>query len=388
MSIQGELAISLTHNADGLESAIISSRPMHATQLFEGKTIEQTLQMIPLLFNICANAQAVTAVRAIESALLLPTNKAIESQRDVLVTIESLREQSLQVFMRWPNFIGEPLDNEALSDIVQSLNTLIQSFEPTQILRCGTDIAHSISHDQQALWTHCKAQLDAFIYGVNSEDWLQNSAEDITQWAQAHQTQAARFVDWLNQQSWKHAGHSAIKPLPEIADSDLANRMKGEQQQFTAQPDWQQQCYEASWFNYQHTHPAIRLLLNSVGNGIYTRTVARLIEIATLMNKLQKVFLSEALLIKPVSLVAGLASTSAARGRLSHYVVLEGQQIKCFYILAPTEWNFHPEGVAADGLRHLQENDVSSLQLQADLLIHAIDPCVGYQLQINKGVMH
>ena len=388
MSIQGELSISLIRNAAGLESMITSSRPMHATQLFEGKTIEQVLQMLPLLFNICANAQAVTAVRAIESALKLPSNELIESQREALVAIESLREQSLQVLMQWPSFIGESLNNGALSDIVQSLNNLILSFEPKQLLRCGADKVNPISDKQKLLWVHCQAQLNTIIFNSDHEVWHQNNLDKIEQWAQTPQTLAARFINWLNQQSWKDAGRSDIKLLPEINDGELVLRMKEGQQQFTAQPDWKTSCFEASWFNSQQDHPVIKQLYNRAGNGIYTRSIARLMEIATLMNTLQDVFHSDTLIATNASSIAGLANTNAARGRLSHYVELQNRRVTQFSILAPTEWNFHPQGVAAEGLRQLQQDDLSTLQLQADLLIHAIDPCVGYRLHISTGVMH
>ena len=66
---------------------------------------------------------------------------------------------------------------------------------------------------------------------------------------------------------------------------------------------------------------------------------------------------------------------------------MDGNHIERFYILAPTEWNFHPQGVAVDSLNNLDRDDLSTLQLQADLLIHAIDPCVDYQLQIGHGVL-
>jgi hypothetical protein len=55
-----------------------------------------------------------------------------------------------------------------------------------------------------------------------------------------------------------------------------------------------------------------------------------------------------------------------------------------YQILAPTEWNFHPEGVLAKGLNQLQADSVELLKQQASLLINAIDPCVGYALQIEQ----
>ncbi|PHS25922.1 MAG: hypothetical protein COA83_04480 [Methylophaga sp.] len=58
---------------------------MNAAQLFSGKIIKQILQALSLLFNICAKAQAVTAIRVIESAMGLPSNEHMEFQREALV---------------------------------------------------------------------------------------------------------------------------------------------------------------------------------------------------------------------------------------------------------------------------------------------------------------
>ena len=157
---------------------------------------------------------------------------------------------------------------------------------------------------------------------------------------------------------------------------------------FVAQPNWQSRCYELSWFNYQYATPLIALLTERWGNGIYTRMIARLNEVGDLIIKLQDFFQMEVMLNKCTSTVDGLAHTNAARGRLSHYVELEGQHIKQLCIVAPTEWNFHPQGVAADSLCHLNTERQDTIRLQADLMIHAIDPCVAYQLLINDEVRH
>ena len=61
---------------------------------------------------------------------------------------------------------------------------------------------------------------------------------------------------------------------------------------------------------------------------------------------------------------------------------IENDTINKLVILAPTEWNFHPEGVAAKSLNDLDASSPHELRQQAELLIHAIDPCVGYHLNI------
>jgi Ni,Fe-hydrogenase I large subunit len=72
----------------------------------------------------------------------------------------------------------------------------------------------------------------------------------------------------------------------------------------------------------------------------------------------------------------------ASRGRLIHRVALEGERISRYQILAPTEWNFHPQGVLARGLAGLDVKDPGKFRWQAGLLINTIDPCVGYDLEV------
>jgi len=80
----------------------------------------------------------------------------------------------------------------------------------------------------------------------------------------------------------------------------------------------------------------------------------------------------------------GLAQIEAARGRLMHRVKLAGDTISDYAILAPTEWNFHPAGLAAQALASATAPDPKNRELQARLLINAIDPCVAYELHFDR----
>jgi Ni,Fe-hydrogenase I large subunit len=73
----------------------------------------------------------------------------------------------------------------------------------------------------------------------------------------------------------------------------------------------------------------------------------------------------------------------AARGLLLHRVTLQAGQISDYRILAPTEWNFHPQGVVAQALGSLR-GDPEWVERAAGQLIEAIDPCVGYSLSIKR----
>lgn len=388
MSIQGELTVSLTHSENGTDCQIISSRPTQASRLFTGKTIEQTITTLPLLFSICAKAQTATTVSAIESALNTPASSIVESQREALVLLENLREQTFRILMDWPGHIDEAQDNKAFKHVFQGINSLMESLNPKQLLSYkAQEIIQTNSHQQ--LWRDFADQLSQIIFAQAAQHWLDN-VESFSSWAEKGQSQPARFIHWLGQQDWKLTGTSSIGHVPDINDPTLVNRLENEQESFVHQPDWESHCYELSWFSRQHKHPLVARLNEQIGNGIYTRMLARLIEVAILIQKLESFFTGKTILKRIPVNVSGLAHTEAARGRLSHYVKLRDQTIEQLLILAPTEWNFHPYGVAADSLKHLQADSETRLQQQADLLIHAIDPCVGYQLKINgkERVVH
>jgi coenzyme F420-reducing hydrogenase alpha subunit len=112
--------------------------------------------------------------------------------------------------------------------------------------------------------------------------------------------------------------------------------------------------------------------------------VARLVDIADALVRLGDFFNQrQGLSFRRGSL--GIASVEAARGQLTHRVAVDGDRITDYSILAPTEWNFHPRGVVARGLASLRSTNAEQLRQQAEFIIHAIDPCVAYDLHIGEA---
>jgi len=65
-----------------------------------------------------------------------------------------------------------------------------------------------------------------------------------------------------------------------------------------------------------------------------------------------------------------------ARGRLYHAARVDGAQVVAYRISAPTEWNFHPQGVLAQWLKGLTAPDQDTALALAQL----IDPCVAVRM--------
>jgi len=93
----------------------------------------------------------------------------------------------------------------------------------------------------------------------------------------------------------------------------------------------------------------------------------------------------------------GLAWVEMARGLLVHQVEIDGAvgdtRIGACRVLAPTEWNFHPQGVVAQYIAGLDAAEpAATVKRRVRLLMAAFDPCVPFDvapaLTASQGAHH
>jgi Ni,Fe-hydrogenase I large subunit len=71
-----------------------------------------------------------------------------------------------------------------------------------------------------------------------------------------------------------------------------------------------------------------------------------------------------------------------ARGLLLHAARIDGERIADYRIVAPTDWNFHPDGALARGLVGLEADDAGTLARRAGVAVVALDPCVAFRIEV------
>jgi len=81
----------------------------------------------------------------------------------------------------------------------------------------------------------------------------------------------------------------------------------------------------------------------------------------------------------------GVAWVEMARGLLVHQVEIDGSsgdaRVSACRVLAPTEWNFHPQGVVAQRIAALDGGgSVEDTERRVRLLMAAFDPCVPFDV--------
>jgi len=77
----------------------------------------------------------------------------------------------------------------------------------------------------------------------------------------------------------------------------------------------------------------------------------------------------------------GRALVETARGLLMHEIALDGERIADYFIVAPTEWNFHPQGPIAGWLKGRDAGNREALNAFAARAVAALDPCVRWELE-------
>lgn len=421
--LSGRLQIHLLRRPEGLAVTISSSRPIGASRVFIGKDPADTAATLPSLFSICATAQAAACVSACELALGQTPSAILMWARRLLVDVETVREHLWRLLMDWPGFLGEGPRGPAMARVMvacsQLRSALAAGGDP---LMLGNPCPHP---DLKAAAEALAALTDVATEQALSQapcDWLAATptASALQHWAATTDTHAARLLRLVASQGWGAVGHSTVPALPHLSIATLEAHLSGpEAKDFIATPLWAGAPAESSPLTRQLGQALVADLTRQQGNGLLTRLTVQLVELATLLARLParlaaldadgegprgqaeregkapgngasnetgggggqtrsgaSVRLNPSLpLAASLPEGVGLAQVQAARGLLVHRVAIQAGRVADYSILAPTEWNFHPQGAAALGLATLPADlDDRTLLRLAGLFVTALDP--------------
>lgn len=391
MSVEGNLRIQLLCRDHRIRQVrILSSRPLQLPQLFEGKPVQEVLKTIPMLYSVCATAQARAAATACRQALAVETDGEVEEAESMLVWLETAREHLWRILIDWPGLLDEPVDRQRVAGLSQLLPDARKAlFDATASGFSLHPRLNLDTEDLSRLSDRLAETLQQTTFGIPAEAWFEmDQIAALQQWIEGRQTVAARYLERVVEQGIERLGQAGVEALPELEAAPVHERLQQDDAlQFIGSPEWQQQPRETSSLTRQLAHPLIEAMLPVYGKGLLTRLVARLLELASipgrLLQSLNRLIRreSESAMAAASQPGEGLGIVEAARGRLFHRVGVADGMVQHYQILAPTEWNFHPRGLVAQALQAMSCDYQSTLEQQAGLFVSAVDPCVGYNFE-------
>lgn len=364
----------------GQRTAIVGTRPIAAdgllSKLLKGQHFAATQARLGHVFTLCAHAHQRACALAFAAAGQAGPNRASESQPAshatatstppqplplALLRWETARNHLRSIALEWPQRIGEPPLQAAAMDWLRS---------------CPVPLAGAAQPSVPQAW----AALAAL------RDWL---AQDACFPAQCLARWYAQGKDLT----------VPLRALEVLSDDTAAQQLRlrqlgyalATQPGFTHSPLWQGACAETGpWTRLRHQRRSAKPLAHQAAtDALKTRDSAQPVTAWTRLEarwqELQDIAAAPALALDASHdplLSSGaqhlgegkaIAWCEMARGLLLHWVQLDSHGAVAQYrVLAPTEWNFHPQGALAEALTARAPTDHAAAQT----LAAAFDPCV------------
>jgi hypothetical protein len=371
VNLEAKIHIKLRWDGRCIVRAELQPRPLvRATELVRGKTAGQAAIIIPMLFSICGKAQGAAAAVALAFAQGSEPDQVAERER--LVLGEALQELLWRFLLDLPRIMGGQGNPSLLA-----------------VLRKG--LAQAAAGQNETAWQVFAAQaetaLSQAILGMSVADWRKLAdLEQLSEWLRRTDTETARNLLelWNGAGRWGDGGSALMSATSRerILNEVLPDLERDED--FAQRPHWQGQVMETGSLARMQAHPVLAELLRQEGESILARFLARLIEIAELLDRLCEPVEPGWVQGAGLGPGVGLAWVQTARGLLLHRAELDGQGIVADYrIVAPTEWNFHPAGSCVEALTGKPASSADEARRSAELLVQALDPCVAYSIEIE-----
>lgn len=351
MTSSGSINLCLRRQGGQVVAADVVARRPQAAMLLKGKTPEQAAQLVPMLFSLCGGAQGVAAKAALQAAQGQPMTAEELADWANTVRRETALEHLWRLMLDWPQLCG--LSRREI-EFAQCRRTCMQA-------KTNSEFEHALQ----------AAIMPELLEGNVWHGWDRYPS-----------ALGAKLVRCL-----REAGLPQLPPtacLPSASAGEWA-RMQQEisSPQFCARPSHQGIPKESGVLARLAGHAMVSPLLTA-GRNIEARLVARLVELAGLAGGNTG---------EPQDWVdaatcgdgVGLARVETARGMLIHRAVVENGTVAEYAIVAPTEWNFHPQGTFAREAKSLAAPDDAGLLQQAQMLALSLDPCVTYKVVLEHA---
>jgi coenzyme F420-reducing hydrogenase alpha subunit len=361
MNLGGNLHISLQRQLEP-QVAVSLQKPHAITQLLEGKPLNQGLETIGLLFNVCRQAQVIAAVRAAEKALNLQIPPVIERGRNQLIQLEMLHEQLWNTLMELPKILEIDTAQKCMISVSKNINALIKALDANQRLTRLNPADDNLELTQHSLDNDTIMDLRQLLFGadINMPESLEalRTSKGLT----TELLSCIEALDWTYQTPSNHKQNNSPITTPTKSPAETGAFQRQSHHLLVSKPHEQGKC-------------------------LAPRLLAQLLEISYL---LQHHSTAEQTIdyghSKRLSNKSGYCSMVTARGQLSHTVQLSDHEnepiIQTMTLVSPTDQNFHRHGAAKLLLEQLLtiEDKRGLLTKRAEVLTKLLNPCIDYEI--------
>lgn len=344
-----------------------STRQTLASRVAPGRAASDLPGLLSGLFSLCGHAHRTAsqlAIRVVEPGLF-PSVQPVAALLQRETALEHLRRIGLD----WPRLLAsaDPAVTAAAAESLRHCPLIRQPADPAPWPAMRQWLQDEWLHMAPATWLRA--------WQACGTDWLLD-------WSQRHPGWLPTLLRAVRPADVALPSAAALRPHAEPASLRAVGAALALSDAFALQPRWHGQV--------AHTGPWARLHQSAPAQPwtAWALLGSRLAELARLClpdapGEAGAGWLAWGAL--PTGERQGLAWIEMARGLLIHQVALAAPApgaapvVRSCQVLAPTEWNLHPGGVAAQALAAWPA-DAPDLDARVHLLMAALDPCVPFQV--------
>ena len=345
-SLDGALSITVFAQGAGVEQVKIDSPRKNVAPVFVGRTLAEANMLAKNLFSLCPAAQSLAVQAAGEAAreeVVAPHELELRHLRLLAERyVEMLRASVLD----WPSEGAPDADGiAALRETMRNIGALLVSGEG--------DLE----------------RVERAAERLGLRDFSSGDRVFARQWAEVVADQEHWALGQISADFLRPSDDGAVAGAMTDPNFCLAPRLPGRSVETGA-------CARRAGADF----------INNLSGRLATRfadMAATLDAIAALVKG--GVANEDLPVAKGTGPGQGYAMVDSARGRLYHHVRLDDAgRIADYSIVAPTEWNFHPEGPFVRLLRGARLGLGAAARRRVERLAFVFDPCIGVGVEIRE----
>lgn len=355
-----------------LPLALQSSRQDWAPRLAHGQAAGALPGLMASVFNLCGQAHRLCAQLALEAAApgLLPAPQQV-AQR---LRTETAQEHIRRIGLDWPRLLARSAG--------------ARWAEPAQAALRACPLLPPADVAPPDPWPATLGWLQRHLLQMPAVAWLRaweaGGAHWLLDWSHRHGGWLAALLRAASEVDTGEPLEPAtgLRAHAEVSDQHTLAAALALKPGFALLPQWHGRCaHSGSWT--RRNAPGTSLPLTPWGLlGSRLAELVRLCQRGAPDQSGEGCLSFGSLSTGPQQ---GTAWVEMARGLLVHQVELAGTgsdtRVAAGRVLAPTEWNFHPQGVVAQRIASLDASEPAShTARRVRLLMAAFDPCVPFDV--------
>jgi len=340
-------------------------------------------RLLSQLFPLCGMAHAAAGLQAIEAALQIQVSPMQRRFRELMLLAEHGAALGWRITMDWPLLLGEPADTRACAEIrraVASVSTATNCRRWAQI--GGVTLRLERERLEIAVRELARVLIDLFP----------EAADPALSWSkldralQGGHSIPARLVKTARTGALTNYGRHDLPWLPSMS-ADWFSAHLVAAGDFCRRPTLDGTPAEVGPLAARR-HPFIVAAIADWGPTLATRLLASALDAAVVAQRLRDALGSlgddQPVAADVTRTGRGTGVVETARGPLAYLVDVADGRVRMLRSVAPTEWNFHPDGPFIAALECAPR--VSDPVFAARLLAASFDPCVPFAIALTDNL--